>query len=149
MRCPTVKTLIATFRDLTEDNARLIRKLARACDDREDLAKLVEASCPDTHAYARQCYSDPYTSQIWRVTMTMHAIDRALGTYGVEAMGPTRSGDYAPPYEYCNAGDTYSTTLVYDRRKDRLVITSWGNIAESDPLLRCDDETGEYTERYA
>lgn len=131
MRCPSTDRLVATFRDLDRKGANLIRRIAHACDDREALASLIERECPDTHAYARSCYNDPYASQIWRVTTALHAIDRILGTHGVEGLGPQRSGDYAPAFEYLNAGDTYATTLVYTRDTDTLRIGCWGDIVET------------------
>jgi hypothetical protein len=140
MFVPSVKRLTSAFRDLDSKGARLIRALAHAVDDPEALAALVEAKCPMTHAYVRSMYSDPYNSRTWRRTVALHAIDLALGTHGVEALGPVdmRSG---PPYEYCNAGDTYSTTIVYDRDRDRLIVASWGDIAERDPRLTAGGES--------
>ena len=132
MRAPSAKRLVKSFRDLTRDQANQIRALAHACGNPERLATLVEEKHPATRDYVRSLFSSPYRSQIWRVTVAMHAIDRVLGTYGVEGLGPPRSGDYAPPYEYCNAGDTYSTTLIYKRATDTLLIGSWGDIVEKE-----------------
>ena len=78
-------------------------------------------------------HGDPYHSQIWRVTVALHAMNQVVGTFGVEGLGPPRGGDYAPPYEYLNTGDTYGTTLIYRRRTDTLTIGSWGDIAERHP----------------
>jgi len=136
MRCPTAVRLVAAFRDLDEEGAKTIRRIARAAADGETLRKVIDSSCPDTAAYVRQMYSDPYGSRIWRTTVALHAIDRVLGTHGVEPLGPGRSGDFAPPYEYCNAGDTYSVTLIYSRDTDALSIGTWGDIAESHPEWR-------------
>jgi hypothetical protein len=129
MRAPSTNALVATFRDLDRKGANLIRALAHATDDREALATLIEKRCPKTHEYARRCYNDPYNSHMWRVTMALHAIDIVLGTYGVEPLGTVyaRTG---PPYEYCNTGDTYATTLIYTRATDTLRIGCWGDIAE-------------------
>lgn len=129
MRVPSTKTLLATFRDLDSKRANLIRRLAHAVDDRERLQAIIARECPATDAYARSCYNDPFASHMWRVTMALHAIDRALGTYGVESLGP-RHTMQPPPYEYCNTGDTYATTLVYKRATDNLYIACWGDIVE-------------------
>ncbi len=107
-----------------------VRALAHAVDDPERLATLIEERHPETARYVRQMFNSPYRSQIWRVTVAMHAIDRILGTHGVEVLGPPRNGDYAPPYEYCNAGDAYASTLIYKRATDTLLIGSWGDIVE-------------------
>ncbi len=131
MRAPTVKRLLAAFPDLERASARLIRKLAKATDDRDALAALIEKHCPATHAYARSCFNDPFASRMWRVTMALHAIDTLLGTHGVESLGEGSSSEgFAPPFEYCNAGDSYAATLVYKRASDRLFVGCWGDIAE-------------------
>lgn len=141
MRCPSTDRLVATFRDLDRKGANLIRRLAHAVDDRARLESIIARECPDTHAYARRCYSDPFDSHMWRVTMALHAIDRVLGTHGVESLGPVSMRE-GPPYEYCNAGDTYATTLVYTRATDTLRIACWGDIVERDPRLQ--DRSSDY-----
>jgi len=132
MRAPNSKNLQERL-GLTPEQARLVRALAHACDDGEVLCALVEASVPKTAGYVRSMHSDPYHSQIWRVTVALHAMDQVVGTFGVEGLGPARGGDYAPPYEYLNTGDTYGTTLLYRRKTDTLTIGSWGDIAERHP----------------
>jgi len=129
MKAPSAARLLATFRDLTPAGARLIRALAHATDDAQALARLIEKRCPETHAYARSCYSDPYDSSGWRRTMALHAIDRVLGTCGVEALGrgDMRNG---AAFEYCNTGDPYSVTLIYHRAPDALRIGCWGDLVE-------------------
>lgn len=129
MRCPSLKRLCETFRDLEVMRANQIRKLARNVDKPDALRWLIENECPETHAYVRSMYSDPYDSAMWRRTIMLHAIDRLLGTHGVEPLGPaSSSAPYAPPFEYCNAGDTYSTTIIYSRASDALRIGCWGDI---------------------
>lgn len=133
MRAPSAKTLLAEFRNLSAEETKLIRKLADAADDGEELKELVDARVPGTASYVRSMHSDPYRSRLWRTTVALHAINEILGTHGVEGLGPPRSGDYAPPYEYLNAGDTYAGTLIYDRDGDRLFVGSWGDIVEKHP----------------
>jgi hypothetical protein len=132
MRAPSVKTLTANFR-ISPDEAKLIRKIAAAADDGEELNALIDARVPATSNYVRSMHSDPYRSRIWRTTVALHAMNDIMGTHGVEGLGPPRSGDYAPPYEYLNTGDTYAATLVYDRDRDRLFVSTWGDIAERHP----------------
>ena len=132
MKIPSATRLTETFRDLTRENALLMRRIAHACDDATALASIIEKHVPATHAYARSCYRDPYASQVWRVTMALHAIDQLLGTYGVEALTRKDDSCYGPPsHEYLNAGDTYATTLVYYRDADALRIGTWGDIVEA------------------
>jgi len=132
MRAPSVKTLVADFR-ISDDEAKLIRKLAAVSDDGDALKKLVDTRVPATSSYVRSLYSDPYRSRLWRTTVALHAMNEVMGTAGVEGLGPPRGGDYAPPYEYLNTGDTYAATLVYDRDRDRLFVSSWGDVAEKHP----------------
>lgn len=135
MRSPSIKRLLAAFKDLTPEKAKLIKKLTAACDHgiagTTNLRKLIEDHCPKTQAHVRWCHSDPFASREWRTTMCLEAIDETLGTYGVEPLGPVDMRD-GPPYEYCNTGDTYATTLIYSRvdGADNLFIGCWGDIAE-------------------
>lgn len=130
MRSPSVKRLISELK-LDSKQANLIKKLAAACDDRDDLRELIEARCPNTHAYATRCYNDPYDSHMWRVTMALHAMNDCCRLHGVESLKPDEDSSMAPPpYEYLNTGDTYALTLIYKRKTDTLMLGSWGDIAE-------------------
>ena len=133
MRAPSAKTLLSEFKQLSAEDAKLIRSIAGAADDGEKLKELIDARVPATASYVRSLHSDPYRSRLWRNTVALHAMNELLGTYGVEGLGPTRGGDYAPPYEYLNAGDTYTGTLIYDRDRDRLFVGSWGDVVEQHP----------------
>jgi hypothetical protein len=133
MRAPSVKALRSAF-NLSSRDANLIRRIARAAGSGAELERVIEMRGPEaTRIYVRSLHSDPYGSQIWRVTVALHAINEIVGGYGVEGLGPGRSGDYAPPYEYVNQGDPYRTTLVYTRATDTLSIRDWGSIAERHP----------------
>jgi hypothetical protein len=65
-------------------------------------------------------------------------IGEILGTYGTEGMLLDRKGndlsgtcstrDLAVDIQYCNAGDTYQTTILY--HNGRLKIGNWGSIVE-------------------
>lgn len=132
LRAPSIKALVSNFPNLDAKKARLIRALFKATNDRDKLKSLVE-KVPRTADYVRSLYSNPYSSQIWRVTVALHAIDVLMETFGTEPLGKTREGDYAPEYEYLNMGDPYITTLVYSRDSGNLFISSWGDIAERLP----------------
>lgn len=128
VRVPSAKRLESAFQ-IDRKTANLVRRIAHATDDRESLEALIN-TVPTTAAYVRSMYSSPYGSNIWRTTVALHAINALVGMHGVEALGPVRSGDYAPKYEYLNAGDAYSATLIYSRDSRNLFIGCWGDIAE-------------------
>jgi hypothetical protein len=132
MRCPSAKRLIEEFK-ITPEAADHVRKLAALADDGDKLEAYIAEHCPTTHAYARSGHIDPFRTKIWRVTMALHAIDILIDGHGVEGLGPGRSGDYAPPFEYVNMGDPYVATLIYRRDTDNLYIGNWGAIAERHP----------------
>lgn len=133
MRAPSIKRLRETFK-LEHHEAVLIRALAHQVDNRDKLEHLIETHCPETYAYARSCYNDPFQGGMWRRTVALHAIDRILGTCGVEALGPIDM-HAGPPFEYCNTGDTYAATLIYSRENgaDNLFIGCWGTVTETHP----------------
>lgn len=127
MKSPSQKELEKTF-DLSSGDAKLIKELAKNVDDRDELEELVER-VPGTEAYVRQMYSSPYDSAMWRRTVMLHAVDQLVGGFGVEPLGPVDMRE-GPPFEYINFGDTYATTLIYDRDKDELFIGDRGTVVE-------------------
>lgn len=131
MRSPAITTLCDTF-GLSRDGARRIKRIAAASRDGEQLRAIVDGECPATAQYVGRLYSDPYGSAMWRTTVALHAINVILGTHGVESLGPV-DHLYGPPYEYLNAGDPYTSTLIYCRRTDSLTVGCWGDIAELTP----------------
>lgn len=136
MRAPSAAKLIEAFPELSKQQANLIRKLAKAADSGEELQALVESGAlPHTQAYVRELYGSPYTSERWRVTVALTGMDEILGTYGIESFKHK-----GRRYEYLNSGDTYNTTLIYDRGRetfsgyypnDRLIISDMGTIVEN------------------
>jgi len=131
---PSIKKLRETF-DLDAAQAKLIKDLCAARDDRDALQTLIEARCPATHGYTIVCCTDPYHGRLWRTTLVLHAVNCILDMSGVESLDP--DGDFRmhpPAYEYCNAGDTYATTLIYKRATDRLFIGNWGDIVEREGM---------------
>lgn len=138
MRCPSVDRLESVFfnsvnRSSTRADCLAVRRLCKARDDARALEKEINSGRHEkTRQYANSCYSDPYASLQWRTTLVLHALDVLLGTHGVESLGPLDMRD-GPPYEYCNAGDPYVTTLIYTRATDTLRIGCWGDIAERHP----------------
>src|SRR3954470_7259047 len=90
---------------ITEDAARIVLGLMRGT--------INPFSVPATEAWRRQCYNDPDPK---RADTILHAINATIGAYGTE---PIR-GNYVDRYhqdivaEYCNTGDTYSATILYD-----------------------------------
>jgi hypothetical protein len=57
----------------------------------------------------------------------MDAIDGFLGTHGVEYI-PRGHNAKSPAIAYCNAGDTYGTTILLVNGRYR--IGAWGDIVE-------------------
>ena len=58
---------------------------------------------------------------------TMRRINNELGTFGVEVI-PAGKGPRSPQIVYCNAGDTYDTTILFCR--GRFQVGCWGDIVE-------------------
>jgi hypothetical protein len=61
--------------------------------------------------------------------LQLWTIDRLLDCHGLEMIGSTSDG-----LEYCNTGDTYMSTVGYDYKKGKFVVTSYGDWVErNDP----------------
>ena len=78
--------------------------------------------------WTRQCYNMPSIDE-----QTMEALNELLGGHGIEALRDKNlwdsyHGDVR--FTYVNMGDTYKTTIFYDCKRNRYMISSIGNIAE-------------------
>lgn len=120
-RVPPAAKIAAELR-IDDATARRIRKILKGDEDPRTVDR--------TDAWVRSCYHEPR----WR-EQAEHAVDVLLETHGVEALfatGGRKSQRIGwPEFTYCNAGDTYATTLVFDHRTDAVLITTWGDMLES------------------
>lgn len=67
----------------------------------------------------------------------LRACDELLGTSGIESVDPEGAPHYTdegirlcPPFSYCNAGDTYATTLARDHHEGAWVVACWGDLLQ-------------------
>jgi hypothetical protein len=58
----------------------------------------------------------------------LQAADKVMNGHGVERISGVGGG-----LMYVNMGDTYDTTLIYDYKTNRFVVSSWGDIVERHP----------------
>lgn len=135
MKCPSVATLTRTFRDLSAEQAGLIKRICRAADDGAELEALLTAECPQVFQRSDlQLGGIPnmaHMDRAWLRTYALRALDCILDTHGVEAIVRESDSVYSAPFmEYLNTGDTYATTLLYFRDSDALRIGSWGDVVE-------------------
>lgn len=72
----------------------------------------------------------------WEAKLT--EIDKLIGTYGIEhidydccrsALDNCQTPKHAG-FSYCNAGDTYNVTLVYDEDRGSFYVSTWGDMVE-------------------
>jgi len=61
------------------------------------------------------------------IQKAMDVIDGLLDTYGIEVL--YSNGGWRPRAAYCNNGETYRTTVLYDLDKDKYRLISWGDYA--------------------
>lgn len=122
MTCATVKSLMQ-IKDVTEDDALLIRVIWNtygATALRDLLEKLNNG-----RQYANRNFTYA-VEQRGSVNIKHAAINAILGTCGVEHLGK-RKGNREHVY-YCNAGDPYSTTVLFDG--EHLRVGCWGDLVE-------------------
>jgi hypothetical protein len=108
MGLPSVKTLLEVCK--TKEDAQLLRKVLE-CDKESELSALVTASRERLKStstwYSKVCYQSALLRRF-----QLEAANEIIGTYGVEHVRG-RNRKNTSPFDYCNAGDTYATTLVY------------------------------------
>jgi hypothetical protein len=115
----TVEKITTHFgQSVTEDTAREILAILRGDKSPLDVPKVAE--------WARQCYHSPKERAPETI---MLAFDALLETYGTEAIW-AESSCTKPVAEYCNSGDTYTATILYDYRRGKFCLTSFGDWIE-------------------
>ena len=115
---PSVKTITQRL-SVSKEKAKEIRGLMEGDinpDDYESVKK-----------WMQRCYDKPR-----RVERVMEAINEILGGYGVEQITDSQWDNYwcDGGLLYVNMGDTYTETICYDTRKNKWIVSSWGNIVE-------------------
>ena len=115
MRYPTVKR-IACELNVDNDTAKRIRGLMDGSIDPE--------TSESVQRWLRQCYHRPNDTEL-----KMCAIDDTFETHGVEAI--MSENGIRCRAAYCNTGDTYCTTILFDYRSGTFKLTSWGDFVEA------------------
>lgn len=121
MTCATVKRLME-IKDVTEADALLIRKVWNTVGVTALREFLARPAINDKGRFNR-ALEEPGS-----VNIKQAAVDVILGTHGVEYLGK-RKGNRNHVY-YCNAGDTYATTVLFDG--EHLRVGTWGDLVEAD-----------------
>jgi hypothetical protein len=116
MRYPSIKTL-CQIADVTPEQAREIRAIMAG----PGRVLVAYPGASDRHD-ARHVDGE------WKAPLTrMERIDRVLGTFGVEHVDHGRNAK-SPAFCYCNAGDPYTTTLLFVGGAFR--VGNWGAYVE-------------------
>ena len=108
MNLPSVKTLQARL-FISRDKARAVRAAMEH--------------------YRRGDYDNSNAHPSFAVYEVMQDIDKILETCGVEYIHGSGNDSMQGLY-YCNTGDTYKTTVVFDEKTERFRVSSWGDIVE-------------------
>ena len=73
------------------------------------------------------------------VQKVLRLADKIMDAHGVEYIQSGEDTVYDKDgLDYVNMGDTYDTTLIFDHRKGRFIVSSWGDIVERDRTGRFD-----------
>jgi hypothetical protein len=135
-------TDIAETFDVSLDDAKLALKIINWKVKLADFADKL----PKTYDEFRYLDTDNFGIDC---SCRLAALDELLGTFGVE---PIRTTEHIDRYWfdcracYLNTGDTYNTTILFDTKKDRFYLTSWGDFVES--LDGKKDDNGDPIEVY-
>jgi len=130
LNLPSTKTL-ETIAD--PDAARKVRKLLElyrawpnTSEGFSNLKDYIAVEAPHTWHWAFvQCYHRPQAYEL-----VIAAANELLGLHGVEAV-EDRNGRVV--LEYCNTGDTYAPTLIYNLTRRTFSVGSWGDYVERHP----------------
>ena len=126
MRFETLETLCEFFPRVPGSSLLLLRRLIRNdVDAQECYAQVFGAEFDRRGYYDSTPVGGGYIPESVDRACILLVADRLLGTFGVEYLG----GDIY----YCNTGDTYDLTLLYDERVDRFFVGTWGSLVEANP----------------
>jgi len=125
---------IAEAFDVSLDDAKLALKIMNWKVKPTDFPDKLPKTC-DQYRYLDTQFGDLYDRDFGAdCSCRLTALDELLGTFGVE---PIRTTEHIDRYWfdcracYLNTGDTYNTTILFDTKKDRFYLTSWGDFVES------------------
>jgi hypothetical protein len=115
------------LRDLTPEQAATIVRQAMEYAETGEMRPTLDKYVEDHRiGFLARAYSA-------RSDTAMEIMDRALETSGIEYIPSNEDTSYsAYGLEYLNTGDTYTATVIYDRGEGKWMITSWGDVVESD-----------------
>jgi hypothetical protein len=116
MNLPSIKTLSS----ITIGRAKELRRVLEI-KDRATLESILD-KYPVTAKWYHSCYNP-----MGFTTAKLSIANEILGTYGVEYI-PKGHNSKSPAIEYCNAGDTYNSTLLFVSGRYR--VGCWGDIVE-------------------
>ena len=93
---------------------------ARTAASIKSLMTIKDVTEEDARAIRQLWHTDRYRGR------ARPAIDKILGTYGVEHLGYSKRTKHE--VYYCNAGDTYATTILFIG--PHLRVGCWGDLME-------------------
>ena len=84
---------------------------------------------PAGAARIAECYHPPR-----KYDVRLSVCDAIMGTHGVEYISHKDDNFHESlGLSYCNTGDSYASTLIYDHSKGAYRVTSWGDIVARYP----------------
>lgn len=126
MRFETLESLCELFPSTPGSKLLLLRQLIRGDVDAQDTYSRVFGQVFDRRKYYDSApVGGGYIPENADQACILLIADELLDTFGVEYLG----GDVY----YCNTGETYDVTLLYDERVDRFSVGCWGNLVEANP----------------
>lgn len=126
MRFETLESLCELFPSTPGSKLLLLRQLIRGDVDAQDTYSRVFGAEFDRRKYYDSTPAGAgYIPEDVECACILLVADKLLETFGVEYLG----GDVY----YCNTGETYDVTLLYDERADRFFVGCWGNLVEANP----------------
>lgn len=117
---PSVKKMIKML-GISKENAKLLKDLMR----REIKSTVTAKNMGIKIEYERYVFK-----------IILEIANKILKGFGVECVEPKQASDYRDQksgISYVNTGDTYKFTLMYDEEKNKFIISSIGDQAESQP----------------
>jgi hypothetical protein len=111
---------ISTLLNVDKETAKIIKKVINGKIDPETFS--------DVRKWADQCYNLPSQYEL-----IQGALNQIIGTYGTESIVEDNWKSYYHNinFIYCNTGDIYQSTIIFDTENGIFFIGSVGDVMEA------------------
>ena len=113
--------------NITAEQATNVLKLMALDYEHGDIYAVLD-QYPNTAAWYQNCFKKPGWYEV-----EINCINEEIEGFGVVQCGPYLNMRKGHRFDYINLGDTYTTTICYDKEEGEYILSCWGDLEEEFP----------------